>query len=170
MEEKIIEGPVYFFEVLEIDGPFILPVSLFDSLHQDIGIGLQKEYKIRGRQPLPQDLKELFVEPKFMIVQIDLSEYPVLIKEIIRNDDAIEKIHLAYRLGLFVSPEEEKDLGLKTVFLRILIKIDQERVLLHILHEGLSVHLLGEHLRQTGLSHPEGAFDDNVSVHELFPI
>ena len=113
-------------------------------------------------------MKELFVEPEFMIVQVDLSEYPVFIKEIIRNDDTIEKIHLADRLGLFVTPEEKKDLGLKAVFLGILIKIDQKRILLHILHEGLSVHFLGEHLRQTGLSHPEGTFDDNVSVHKLF--
>ena len=167
MEKIIIKGLVYFFKVFETDGPFIFPVSLFDPIHKDVGIRLQKKDEIRGRHPLPQDLEELFVEPEFIVIQVDLSEYPVFIKKIIRNDDPVEQVHLTHCLGLLVTPEEEKDLGLKTVFLRILIKIEQERILLHILHEGLSVHFFGEHLRQTGLPHPKGAFNDNVSMHKL---
>ena len=51
----------------------------------------------------------------------------------IGDDDAIEQVHLPNLQGALVTSQQEKNLGLKTVPLRILIEFRQERILFCIL-------------------------------------
>jgi hypothetical protein len=64
-----------------------------------------------------------------------------------------------------VSPEKEENLGLKGELLGILIKIDEEGILIYILKQSLAVHLFGEHSGKARLADPKGPFDGNILVH-----
>jgi hypothetical protein len=64
-----------------------------------------------------------------------------------------------------VPPEEKKNLGLKGELLGILIKINEEGILIHILKQSLAVQSFCEHSGKARLTDPKGSFDGNVLVH-----
>ena len=64
-----------------------------------------------------------------------------------------------------VSPEKKENLGLEGELFRVLIKINEEGILIHILKQGLAVHFFRKHPGKARLADPKGSFDGNVLVH-----
>jgi hypothetical protein len=64
-----------------------------------------------------------------------------------------------------VSPEKKENLGLKSELLGIVIKIDEEGILIHVLKQNLAVHFFREHPGKARLADPKRSLDGNIPVH-----
>jgi hypothetical protein len=111
-------------------------------------------------------MKDLFVKGELMVVQIDGGENPIFVEEIITQGDLVEQIELGDLLLLLETIEEKKELGLKGVFLAILIKLGEERVVVCLLQNTSGIELLCQKFHQACFSDADGAFDDDISEHD----
>ena len=104
MEKKVIKRLVYIIQVFKVYGFLIFLFPSFYPLHQDLCLGLKKYNQIRrGDAPL-QKVKQLLVQPEFIVIQIDPREYPVLFKQVIRDNSALKQPFLIDLQGVLVSP------------------------------------------------------------------
>jgi hypothetical protein len=69
---------------------------------------------------------------------------------------------------MLVSPQEKVYLYLKSISLRVLIKLVQKGIVLRIFQQGLPVNPLGKLDCQACLAHPQGAFNDNMVVWNAY--
>jgi hypothetical protein len=77
-------------------------------------------------------VEDLFVKSELMVIQIDGGKYSVFIKEVVTKGDLIEQVELGDFPLLLKPIQQKEDLGLKGIFFRVLIKMGDERVFLRL--------------------------------------
>jgi hypothetical protein len=83
-----------------------------------------------------------------LVEQIELSDFPLLLKTI----------------------QQEKDLGLKGIFLTILIEMGEERVVLGFFQNASGVERLCQEFGQACFSNTDRTFYDDISEHNAVPL
>jgi hypothetical protein len=165
MKKELVKSLVDPIEIFEAHGLFVFPSPFPDALHQCVGLCLEKNNQVRGSDSFFQNPEQLFVKPVVIVFQVHSREDPVLVEEKVRHRGPAEKIDLSQVGSQMVSPEKKENLGLKGELLGVLIKIDEEGILIYILKQGLAVHFLCEHPGKARLADPKGPLNGNVVVH-----
>ena len=133
-----------------------------DALQEDIGTRLQVDDEVRRREIPLQKRRDLVVDMKLPIAQVDIRENPVLLKHIVAHDSFVKEIGLRSLLQLLVPIHEKEHLGLEGVPPGIFVEILEERVSLRLLEDQLGVETLGQKFRQACFSDSDDALDRNV--------
>jgi len=99
-------------------------------MEQYLWFCLQENNQIRGRNLSCKKLEDLLIQSQLMVIQVQRSKNPVLVKEIVTKGDLVKKIELRNLFLLLETVQQKEDLGLKGIFFPILVEIREERVLL----------------------------------------
>src|SRR5947199_10780183 len=149
-------------QVLRRDGALEVPVALAEPAQQHLRPRLEIDDEVRPREPLIEHLEDLLVELELVRAQRDRGEDAVLGEEVVRDDALREELELAELPLPAIALEQEEELGLEGMPLRVLVESPEEGILLDLLEEEPRPELGGEPPREGRLADADGALDRDV--------
>jgi hypothetical protein len=170
MEEIIVVGLDQHLKILQIHILLIRDASRLDPMKQYLWFGLQEDDQVWWRDLSIEEVKNLFVKGDLMVVQIDGGEDTVFVKEVVTKSDLVEQIELGDFPLLLKTIQQEEDLGLKGIFFTILIEIGEERVVLCFFQNTSGVERLCQESGQACFSNTDRTFYDDISEHNALSL
>src|SRR5438094_2100940 len=149
-------------QVLRGDAALEVPVALAEPAEQRLRRRFRIDDEVRPREPLIEHLEDLLVELELVRAQRDRGEDAVLGEEVVRHDALREELELAELPLPAVALEQEEELGLEGMPLRVLVESPEEGILLDLLEEEPRPELGGEPPREGRLADADGALDRDV--------
>src|SRR5438132_3147276 len=149
-------------QVLRGDAALEVPVALAEPAQQHLRPRLEIDDEVRPREPLIEHLEDLLVELELVRAQRERGEDAVLGEEVVRDDALREELELAELALPAVALEQEEELGLEGMPLRVLVESPEEGILLDLLEEEPRPELGGEPPRESRLADADGALDRDV--------
>src|SRR3989442_1718655 len=122
---------------IPVPGALEAPVGLAEPPPQHLRPGLEIDDEVRPREPLIEHLEDLLVELELVRPERDRGEDAVFGEEVVGDDALREELQLAELALPAIALEEEEELGLEGMSLRVLVKSPEEGILLHLLEEEL---------------------------------
>src|SRR5438445_12213474 len=129
---------------------------------QALPAGPRDNDEVRPREPLIEHLEDLLVELELVRPERDRGEDAVLGEEIVGDDALREELELAELALPAIALEQEEELGLEGMPLRVLVEFPEEGILLDLLEEEPRPELGGEPPREGRLADADGALDRDV--------
>src|SRR5205814_7317664 len=117
-------------QVLRGDAALEVPVALAEPAQQHLRPRLEIDDEVRPREPLIEHLEDLLVELELVRAQRDCGEDAVLGEEVVRDDALCEELELAELALPAIALEQEEELGLEGMPLRVLVEFPEEGILL----------------------------------------
>src|SRR5437870_6529176 len=139
-----------------------VPVALAEPAQQHLRPRLEIDDEVRPREPLIEHLEDLLVELELVRPERDRGEDAVLGEEVVGDDALREELQLAELALPAIALEEEEELGLEGMSLRVLVKAPEEGILLDLLEEKPRPELGGEPSCEGRLADADGALDRDV--------
>src|SRR3989441_13047991 len=149
-------------QVLRGDAALEVPVALAEPAQQHLRPGLEIDDEVRPREPLIEHLEDLLVELELVRPERDCGEDAVLGEEVVGDDALREELQLAELALPAIALEEEEELGLEGMSLRVLVKSPEEGILLDLLEEKPRPELGGEPSREGRLADADESLDRDV--------
>src|SRR5438067_6188679 len=150
-------------QVLRGDAALEVPVALAEPAQQHLRPGLEIDDEVRPGEPLIEHLEDLLVELELVRPERDRGEDAVLGEEVVGDDALREELQLTELALPAIALEEEEELGLEGMSLRVLVKSPEEGILLDLLEEKPRPELGGEPSCEGRLSDADGALDRDVA-------
>lgn len=163
MKEVLIVGFIHRGDIIVLDLLFKGSAALSDALEEGIGVGLKKDNQIGSDDFRLQYFVYLLVQGKLVVIEIEISEYPVLGKEIITDRDPGKQVRLGHFLLLLIPVQQKEHLGLKTMPCRVFIEIRQKRVFLRLFQDQPRAQFTGDERGQTRLSDADRPFGNDIA-------
>src|SRR5436189_1221508 len=149
-------------QVLRGDAALEVPVALAEPAQQHLRPGLEIDDEVRPRKPLIEHLEDLLVELELVRPERDRGEDAVLGEEVVGDDALREELELAELALPAIALEQEEELGLEGMPLRVLVEFPEEGILLDLLEEEPRPELGGEPSREGRLADADESLDRDV--------
>src|SRR3990170_5849681 len=106
---------------------------------------------------------DLLVKAQLVLVEVQVSEYPVLGEKIIGNYGGVEQLRLEHVLLLLIAAQEEEKLGLEGILFHVAVELGQKSVLFDLFQKGLAAEFLCQEFGKARFAHAYRAFYGYVS-------
>src|SRR5205823_14585906 len=117
-------------EILRRDGALVVPLAFPEVPLQHLRSGLEVDDEVRPRELPVEELVDLLVQAELIRVERDLREDGIPGEHVVRHRPLREQVELLDRVLLAVALEQEEQLGLERMLLRVLVELPEKRVLL----------------------------------------
>ena len=162
-KEKLIIGFIHAGDVIEVDLFLEGPAALPDAAKQGVGVRLEKDHQVGTDDLRFQYAVKLLIERQFFIIEVQVLEDPVLVKQLITDRDARKEIRLRH-FPLLAEPAQEKEhLRLEPIAFGVTVKIGEKGIVFRAFKDQAGIEFFGEKGCEAGLADADGAFGYDVS-------
>jgi hypothetical protein len=162
VEEEMFVGFCDLFEVFVADGAFDGGVFAAEALFEDIERSLQVDDEVGSGQWGAEEFVVTVVDVEFFVAEVEVGEEFVFLEDVVGDYDFLRVAGGSQGEELFVTADEERELGLESGSGFAIVKGREERVVLRFLEE-LAVKLFGEEAGERAFADANGTFYGDIT-------